>query len=61
VQRWLNGVDVDDFVTLGKGLTAETFASGIENKLDIDNGSGAHDIVEYLRDPEIAQTISDAL
>ena len=61
VRRWLNGVDRDDFVTLGEGLTAETFASGIENNLDIDNGSDAHAIVQYLRNPVIAQAISGAV
>jgi hypothetical protein len=61
VKRWLNGVDPDDFVTLGKGLTAETFADGIENKIDIDNGSDAHAIAQYLRDPVICRAISDAV
>jgi hypothetical protein len=61
VERWLNGVDPDDFVTLGKGLTASTFAPGIENKLDIDNGDDAHAIVQYLRDPVICRAIADAV
>ncbi len=61
VDRWLNGVDRDNFVTLGKGLTAATFASGIDNKLDIDNGSDAHHIARYLSDPFICKAISDAL
>ena len=61
VKRWLNGVDPDDFVTLGKGLTPATFAGGIENKMDIDNGSDAHAAVQYLRDPFICREISAAL
>ncbi len=61
VTRWLNGVDRDDFVTLGRGLTVETFASGIENRTDIDNGDDAHDIRGYLRNSVIREAISDAV
>lgn len=37
VERWLNAVDSDDFVTLGKGLDARTFSADIENFTDIEN------------------------
>lgn len=61
VKRWLNGVDRDDFVTLGKGLTAESFADGIENIMDIDNGNDAHAVEKYLRNSAICRAISDSV
>jgi len=62
VKRWLNGVDVNDFVTLGQGLTEKTeYSNDIENLLDIKNGSDAHDATEYLQDQRIREAISGAL
>jgi hypothetical protein len=46
--RWFNGLDPNDFVTLGRALTAETFAEGIENRTEIKNGEDAHAITAYL-------------
>jgi hypothetical protein len=57
VNRWYNGLDVDDLVTLGKPLSAENFASGIVNNSDIDNGEDAHAIRGYLRDTAVRQEI----
>jgi len=61
VTRWMNAVDLDDFVTLGRGLTEETFASGIENHTAVDNGDDAHAIVGYLQDPLVRQAIDGAV
>jgi len=60
VVRWFNGLDVDDFITLGRPLTVETFAPGIENRSEIDNGSDAHSIVGYLHDEVVSKMIADA-
>lgn len=57
VARWFNGLDPDDAVTLGKPLTAETFAAGIVNKTDIENGEEAHAIKGYFADPVVRQEI----
>jgi hypothetical protein len=57
VSRWYNGVDPDDLVTMGKALTSETFADGIVNKTDIDNGDDAHAIEGCLRDTSVRQEI----
>jgi hypothetical protein len=61
VARWFNGLDPDDLVTMGKALTAQNFAGGIENKADIDNGPDAHAIEGYLRDATVRQMISAAV
>lgn len=61
VRRWLNAFDVDDFVTLGRGLTTDTFASGIENRISVHKGDDAHAITEYLRDPMVRQAIAGAI
>lgn len=61
VSRWFNALDPDDFVTLGRPLTAETFAAGIENRTDIENGDDAHAIGGYLRDPVVSRMIADAV
>jgi hypothetical protein len=57
VSRWLNGLDADDPVTIGRALTNTNFGPGIENIVDIDNGDSAHDICIYLRDRRIAETL----
>jgi hypothetical protein len=61
VARWLNGLDVNDFVTLGRGLTEETFAQGIENLTDIDNHPDPHAATHYLRHAPIAKEILAAV
>jgi hypothetical protein len=57
VARWYNCLDLDDLVTLGKPLTAQTFASGIVNNSEIDNGEDAHSIKGYLGDQDVRREI----
>jgi hypothetical protein len=62
IRRWLNGADRKDFVALRNVLDAKTFGAGpVENISDIDNGDDPHAGVRYLRDPRIAQAISQAI
>ncbi len=62
VRRWLNGVDPDDFIALGRGLDASSFSTGIENLVDIVNDAdNAHSIRGYLEDNRIARAISASL
>lgn len=61
VQRWINAGDLDDFITLGKGLDKATFAGGIENLLDVENDlDDPHSISGYLADKRIAKAIAEA-
>jgi len=61
VERWLNAVDPDDFIALGRGLDKGSFADGIENILDIRNiPSNPHSIEGYLSDPRVAAPIGAA-
>jgi hypothetical protein len=61
VSRWVNGVDVNDAVTLGRALTSKTFGvkdADIENIGDVSNGSDdPHNIWMYLRDSNIARAL----
>ena len=62
VSSWLNGLDRDDAVTIGRSLKETTFGSGIENVDDIDNGDeNPHDIRMYLRDGRIAEALVRAV
>jgi hypothetical protein len=61
VLRWLNGLDQDDPVTIGRALIDTSFGPGIENIKDIDNGDSAHDIGMYLRDHRIAEALVNEL
>jgi hypothetical protein len=62
VSSWLNGLDPDDAVTIGRSLTAATFGSGVDNIDDIDNGDeDPHDIRMYLRDRRIAEALMRAV
>jgi hypothetical protein len=62
VSSWLNGLDQDDAVTIGRSLTGETFGPGIDNVDDIDNGDDdPHDIRMYLRDRRIADALARAV
>ena len=61
VGRWFNGLDLDDFVALGKPLTATTFAPGIENRTEIDNGDDAHAALAYLHDKVVSKLIDEAV
>lgn len=61
VGRWVNGVDPDDFIALGRGLDGDSFAAGIDDYLDIDNlEDDPHAIEGYLRDQRIATAIAEA-
>jgi pimeloyl-ACP methyl ester carboxylesterase len=58
IQRWLNGVDRNDFVALRNVLDATTFGPGpVENISTIDNRDDPHAIVRYLQNPEIALSV----
>ena len=62
IQRWLNGADPYDFVALRNVLDATTFGPGpVENISTIDNGDEPHAIVGYLRNPDIARAIGEAM
>jgi pimeloyl-ACP methyl ester carboxylesterase len=58
VDRWLNAVDPDDLIALGRGLDATNFTAGIENLLDIRNVPGdPHSIKGYIGDKRVGQAI----
>jgi hypothetical protein len=57
VKFWLNGLDPDDAVTIGRGLKTTTFGPNIENIDDIENGAEPHDIRMYLRDARVAKAL----
>jgi len=62
VKRWLNGLDPDDAVTIGRSLKETTFGPGVENIDDIENGSDdPHSIEKYLQDKRVADAIIRAL
>jgi hypothetical protein len=62
VERWLNAVDSNDFIALGRGLDKVSFADGIENILDIKNvPDNPHSIQGYLSDPRVAKAIGTTL
>lgn len=60
VGRWLNAIDPDDVVGLGRGLVPP-FAIGIENLTDLRNGWDSHSIRGYLSDARVANAIATAL
>jgi hypothetical protein len=61
VQRWLNALDPDDFITLGKPLDDSTFAGGIDNIVDVENDpENGHAISGYLGDVRVASAIARA-
>jgi hypothetical protein len=58
VDRWVNAVDPDDLIALGRGLDATNFTAGIENLLDIRNVRGdPHSIKGYIRDKRVGEAI----
>jgi hypothetical protein len=62
VKKWLNALDPDDAVTIGRALKETTFGPGVENIDDVENGDqDAHDIHMYLRDKRVAASIVRAL
>jgi hypothetical protein len=61
-ESWLNALDPDDAVTIGRALNTANFGDGVENIDDIENGSGdPHDIRMYLRDTRVADAIVRAM
>lgn len=62
VVQWLNALDRDDAVTLGRSLNEATFGPEIANIDDVDNGeSDAHAISSYLHDARVAGALRRAL
>jgi hypothetical protein len=62
VTSWLNGLDQDDAVTIGRRLTEAAFGPGIDNIDDIDNGDDdPHDVRKYLGDRRIAEALVRAV
>lgn len=58
-RRWVNGADPEDFVALEVALTERTFAPGIVNYPDIENGhDDPHAVRGYLSDRRIAEEIA---
>jgi hypothetical protein len=58
VDRWVNAVDPDDLIALGRGLDATNFTAGIQNLLDIRNVPGdPHSIKGYIGDKRVNQAI----
>jgi pimeloyl-ACP methyl ester carboxylesterase len=61
VDQWLNAVDPDDLIALGRGLDAANFTAGIENLSDIRNIPGdPHSIRGYIGDNRIGGAILSA-
>lgn len=63
IERWVNGRNNEDFVTMGKAITKKSIGfDGVVDITDIiDNPKNRHDIVAYLRSAKIAQAIKDAI
>jgi hypothetical protein len=60
--RWINALDVRDFVTLGRQLTPPVMGfSGIENMIVQNAGDDKHDACAYLAHVELAREIRHAL
>ena len=63
VKCWINALDPDDFITLGKPLDDTTFGMGTEviNFVDVENyREDAHSIGGYLDDKRVAEAIAKA-
>jgi hypothetical protein len=63
IQRWVNGLHRNDFVTLGRRLNSLNIGfEGIENdEMIVNDGEDKHDIRAYLSSPSIAAAIHSAL
>lgn len=62
VEQWINFYDPSDFVTLGKPLNEENFASDIDNDGTVDNKtSNTHGIVGYLPHKGVIDALKRAL
>ena len=59
--HWLNAVDPDNLIALGRGLDATNFTAGIQNLLDIHNIRGdPHSIKGYIGDRRVGEAILDS-
>lgn len=61
ITRWLNALDPNDGVTIGRILKETTFGPGIENLDDVDNGEDPHSAIGYLSDHRIASALARSL
>jgi hypothetical protein len=58
VDRWINAVDPNDLISLGRGLDPTNFTTGIQNVTDIRNIPGnPHAITGYIGDARISAAI----
>ena len=63
VGQWINALDPDDFITLGKPLDDTTFGfrTGIINYIDVDNDrNDAHFVGGYLSDKRVKMAVAKA-
>jgi hypothetical protein len=61
VQRWLNMVNVDDLIALGRGLDASNFTAGIDNLTHLHTvDDDPHSIKGYLGDKQVGEAIMAA-
>lgn len=59
---WNNGLDKDDFITLGKRLSEHGYNGHISENDKIDNGrKDPHSIAKYITDPWVVAQIKTAL
>lgn len=56
VNRWLNGGDRNDFITLGRILDSSTFGPGVENER-VDNGPEPHNSKMYLQNKTLSNSL----
>jgi hypothetical protein len=61
VERWFNAVNVDDLISLGRGLDASNFTAGIDNLTDVRTvDDDPHSIKGYIGDKRIGGAILEA-
>jgi hypothetical protein len=61
VKRWFNAVNLDDLISLGRGLDASNFTLGIDNLTDIKTvDDDPHSIKGYIGDKRVGATILEA-
>ncbi|PXX45427.1 hypothetical protein [Undibacterium pigrum] len=62
VEQWMNFYDPSDFVTLGKPLNEENFASNIYNDGTVDNDTfNSHGVIGYLPHKGVIDALKKAL
>jgi hypothetical protein len=58
IERWLNAVNVDDLIALGRGLDISNFTAGIDNLTDVRTvDDDPHSIKGYIGDKRVGETI----